>query len=114
MKLSLIRSIRVIGGPLFYDNAPFRFDDHFFRWEPWRPSSGKSTFCVTISCPRMERADQSLGLIEGYSPGLAKMMARMAVQESFESGNKDLLFYAGVRVGPQAIARMAQLLSPHK
>ena len=38
--------------------------------------------------------DQSLGLIEGYSPGLAKMMARMAAQESFESGSKDLLFYA--------------------
>lgn len=56
--------------------------------------------------------DESLGLIEGYSPGLAKMMSRMAAQESFESGSKDLLFYAGVHVGPQAIARMAQLVSP--
>lgn len=56
--------------------------------------------------------DESLGFIEGYSPGLAKMMARMAAQKSFESGSKDLLFYAGVHVGPRAIARMAQLVSP--
>lgn len=56
--------------------------------------------------------DESLGLLEGYSPGLAKMMARMAAQESFETGSRDLLFYAGVKVGPQAIGRMAALVAP--
>ena len=45
--------------------------------------------------------DESLGLLEGYSPGLAKMMARIAAQDSFEEGSKDLLAYAGVKVGPK-------------
>ncbi len=53
--------------------------------------------------------DESLGLIEGYSPGLAKIMARVAAQDSFEEGSKNLLIYAGVKVGPKAIARMAEL-----
>ena len=56
--------------------------------------------------------DESLGLIEGYSPGLAKMMARIAAQGSFEEGSKDLLAYAGVKIGPKAIARMAELVAP--
>jgi len=56
--------------------------------------------------------DESLGLMEGYSPGLAKMMARIAAQDSFEEGSKDLLAYAGVQVGPKAIARMAELVAP--
>lgn len=56
--------------------------------------------------------DESLGLIEGYSPGLAKMMARIAAQDSFEEGSKDLFAYAGVKVGPKAIARMAELVAP--
>jgi hypothetical protein len=56
--------------------------------------------------------DESLGLLEGYSPGLAKMMARIAAQDSFEEGSKDLLAYAGVKVGPKAIARMAELVAP--
>lgn len=56
--------------------------------------------------------DESLGLIEGYSPGLAKMMARIAAQNSFEEGSKDLMAYAAVNVGPKAIARMAELVAP--
>ncbi len=56
--------------------------------------------------------DESLGLLEGYSPGLAKMMARVAAQDSFEEGSKDLLVYAGVKVGPKAIARMVELVAP--
>ena len=56
--------------------------------------------------------DESLGLIEGYSPGLAKMMARIAAQNSFEEGSQDLLVYAGVAVGSKAIARMAELVAP--
>jgi len=59
-------------------------------------------------CP----TDESLGLIEGYSPGLAKMMLRMAAQESFDEGSKDLLYYAEVHVGPKAIARMVQRIGP--
>ncbi len=56
--------------------------------------------------------DESLGLIEGYSPGLAKMMVRIAAQDSFEEGSKDLQVYAGVKIGPKAIARMVELVAP--
>ena len=40
------------------------------------------------------------------------MMARIAAQDSFEEGSKDLFAYAGVKVGPKAIARMAELVAP--
>lgn len=56
--------------------------------------------------------DESLGLIEGYSPGLAQMMARIAAQDSFEEGSKSLLVYAGVKVRAKAIARMAEWVAP--
>ena len=66
--------------------------------------AGDGSSCVPL--------DESLGLIEGYSPGLAKMMALIAAQDSFEEGSKDLLAYAGVKVGPKAIARMTKLVAP--
>jgi len=53
--------------------------------------------------------DESLGLLEGYSPGLAKMMARIAAQDSFEEGSKDLLAYAGVKVGPKGAQNVLDL-----
>ncbi len=67
-----------------------------------------------VACDGSSRIplDESLGLLEGYSPGLAKMMARVAAQDSFEEGSKDLLVYAGVKVGPKAIARMVELVAP--
>ena len=39
-------------------------------------------------------------------------MARIAAQNSFEEGSQDLHFYAGVEVGPKAIARMVELVAP--
>ncbi|MFA6271376.1 MAG: hypothetical protein WC657_09320 [Candidatus Paceibacterota bacterium] len=45
--------------------------------------------------------DESLGLIEGYSPGLAKMMVRMAAQDSFEEGSEDF----GILLRREAFAR---------
>ena len=56
--------------------------------------------------------DEKLGLIEGYSPALAKLMGRVAAQQSFEAASGDLKAYAGVEIGARAIARMAQILGP--
>ncbi len=56
--------------------------------------------------------DERLGLLEGYSPGLAKIMGRVGAQQSYEAGAADLLAYAGVAVEARAIARMVDRLGP--
>lgn len=56
--------------------------------------------------------DERLGLIEGYSPGLAKMMGRAGASNSYESGAEDLRHYAGVDIEARALARMVSLLGP--
>jgi hypothetical protein len=56
--------------------------------------------------------DQNLGLIDGYSPGLARLMCRIAAQQSYELAAGDLLAYAGIRVEGRAIARMTNLMGP--
>ena len=56
--------------------------------------------------------DEILGLIDGYSPGLARLMCRIAAQQSYEPAAADLLAYAGVAVEGRAIQRMATLLGP--
>lgn len=56
--------------------------------------------------------DERLGLLEGYSPGLAKMMGRVGAQQSYEAGAADLLAYAGVTIEARAIARMVDLVGP--
>jgi len=53
-----------------------------------------------------------LGLIEGYSPGLARLMCRIAAEQSYELAGADLLAYAGVAVEGRAIQRMASLMGP--
>jgi hypothetical protein len=56
--------------------------------------------------------DDALGLIEGYSPGLARLMCRIAAEQSYELAGADLLAYAGVSVEGRAIQRMASLMGP--
>jgi len=56
--------------------------------------------------------DDALGLIDGYSPGLAGLMCRIAAQQSYELGAADLLAYAGVIVEGRGIQRMATLMGP--
>ncbi len=56
--------------------------------------------------------DERLGLIQGYSPGLARIMARVAAQQSFEAAAADLQAYAGVEIEARAIARLANTLAP--
>jgi hypothetical protein len=71
------------------------FRDYFYSD---REQSGRAPF------------DKTLGLIEGYSPGLARLMCRIAAQQSYELAGADLLAYAGVRVEGRAIQRMANLM----
>jgi len=56
--------------------------------------------------------DDALGLIDGYSPGMARLMCRIAAQQSYEAAGADLLAYAGVAVEGRAIQRMANLMGP--
>jgi hypothetical protein len=56
--------------------------------------------------------DEQLGLLEGYSPGLAKIMCRIGAQQCFELAASDLRAYAGVQVESRAIVRMTQLIAP--
>jgi hypothetical protein len=56
--------------------------------------------------------DEALGLLDGYSPGLAKLMCRIAAQQSYELAAADLLAYGGIAVEGRAIQRMANRMGP--
>lgn len=57
--------------------------------------------------------DEVLGLIDSYTPGLAKAMCRAAGTDgSYEEAEDTLKFYAGVRVPSSQIRRMVQRIGP--
>ena len=56
--------------------------------------------------------DDALGLIEGYSPALARLMCRSGGQSPFEAASGDLLAYGGIKVEGRAIQRMVNLVAP--
>lgn len=69
-------------------------------------------FCVPGAGAGRAPLDERLGLVEGYSPALARIMTRIAAQQSFEAAQTDLQAYAGVEVEGREIARMANRLAP--
>lgn len=69
-------------------------------------------FCAPGAGEGRAPLDERLGLIEGYSPSLARIMARVAAQQSFEAAAADLKAYADVEVEARAIARMANAVAP--
>lgn len=69
-------------------------------------------FCIPGAGEGRAPLDERLGLIEGYSPALARIMVRIAAQQSFEAGQADLKAYADVEVEGREIARMAHRLAP--
>jgi hypothetical protein len=69
-------------------------------------------FCVPGAGAGRAPLDERLGLIEGYSPALARLMVRIAAQQSFEAARCDLKAYADVELEARAIARMAERLAP--
>jgi hypothetical protein len=56
--------------------------------------------------------DAALGLIEGYSPGLARLMCRAGGQSPFEAASADLYAYGGISVEGRAIQRMVNRVAP--
>jgi len=57
--------------------------------------------------------DQALGLHNGYSPCVARMMGRAgAISHSFEAASQDLQAYAGLQIPGRQIQRMVLILGP--
>lgn len=56
--------------------------------------------------------DEALGLVNGYSPGLVRMMGRVGARQSFEAGAADLRALAGVEVQGRQIQRMVNRVGP--
>jgi len=56
--------------------------------------------------------DDALGVIEGYSPALARLMCRAGGQSPFEAASADLLAYGAIKVEGRAIQRMVNLVAP--
>ena len=56
--------------------------------------------------------DQALGLWNGYSPGVLRMLCRAAARGPFEAGAADLKAYCGLEVEGRQIQRVAQEMGP--
>ncbi len=56
--------------------------------------------------------DEALGLIEGHSPALAKLMCRAGAQSPFEAASADLRAYGAIEVEGRQIQRMANAVAP--
>ncbi len=57
--------------------------------------------------------DQALGLIDGYSPGVAKCMCRAgALAGSFQAASQDLLAYQGLAIDGRQIQRLIERVGP--
>jgi hypothetical protein len=57
--------------------------------------------------------DEVLGLLGGYSSGVARMMCRAgAISQSFEAASQDLMAYAGVPVPGRQIQRLIRIIGP--
>jgi hypothetical protein len=56
--------------------------------------------------------DQSLGLVEGCTPGLARLMCRAGALEPFDDAEQSLREYVGVQVSGRRIQRLIQHLGP--
>jgi hypothetical protein len=57
--------------------------------------------------------DDALGLVDGYSAGMAKLMCRAgAMSSGYESASADLKAYAGLEVEGRQIQRMLNLQAP--
>jgi len=58
--------------------------------------------------------DAALGLIDGYSPGVARWMCRAGARAgSYEAASQDLLTYAGLEIDARQIQRMIAQMAPH-
>jgi hypothetical protein len=57
--------------------------------------------------------DDALGLIEGASPGLVRLVSRAAAREGFEAASDDLKELAGIQVDGRQIQRLVAVSGPN-
>lgn len=56
--------------------------------------------------------DESLGVVEGCTPGLARLMCRAGALEPFEDASQSLQVYCGITIEGRRIQRLVQRLGP--
>jgi hypothetical protein len=56
--------------------------------------------------------DEALGLIQGVTPALARLMARSAAREPYETASQDLAAYTGVQIEGRQFPRLVQQIGP--
>lgn len=56
--------------------------------------------------------DKALGLENGYTPGVVRLMCRAGARDSYEESSEDLKAYAGIEVGAREINRMVSRIGP--
>ena len=56
--------------------------------------------------------DEALGLQNGYTPAVVRLMCRAGARDSYKESSADLLAYAGLEVSAQQINRMVQGVGP--
>lgn len=56
--------------------------------------------------------DESLGVVEGCTPGLARLMGRAGALEPFEDASQSLEIYCGLTIEGRRIQRLVQRLGP--
>lgn len=56
--------------------------------------------------------DEALGLENGHTPGVVRLMCRAAARDSYRAASADLKAYAGLEVSSRQINRMARRMGP--
>ena len=56
--------------------------------------------------------DEALGLENGYTPAVVRLMCRAGAREAYEESSADLRAYAGLEISAQEINRMVQRTGP--
>jgi hypothetical protein len=56
--------------------------------------------------------DEALGLVEGHTPMLARLITRAGAQSGYEAASQDLRIYGGIEAGGRQIHRLLQVTGP--
>jgi hypothetical protein len=56
--------------------------------------------------------DEALGLENGYTPAVVRMMCRAGARDTYEESSADLLAYGGIAASAQEINRMVRRIGP--
>jgi hypothetical protein len=58
--------------------------------------------------------DEALGLVEGHTPMLVRLITRAGAQSGYEAASEDLRIYGGIEVGGRQIHRLLQVTGPQR